>query len=98
MSGVRHSAVDSMVHRAVLELKAYGQIYPALEANDGGGVGFVERKTERSAKGGPIGLSYSLTKTGQEELRTWLELPPVQEVPRNELLLKLFLERMLRRR
>jgi PadR family transcriptional regulator AphA len=27
---------------------------------------------------------------GREELRAWLELPPAQEVPRNELLLKLF--------
>ena len=51
--------------------------------------GLVERKTERK-KGRPNRHVYSLTKLGRAELREWLDLPPVQEVPRNELLLKLF--------
>jgi len=67
--------------------ESYGQIYPALKQMTAAGL--VERKTERN-KGRPDRHVYSLTKTGREELRGWLELPPTQEVPRNELLLKLF--------
>jgi len=67
--------------------ESYGQIYPALKQMTTAGL--VERKTERN-KGRPDRHVYSLTRTGREELRGWLELPPAQEVPRNELLLKLF--------
>jgi PadR family transcriptional regulator, regulatory protein AphA len=67
--------------------ESYGQIYPALKQMRAAGL--VERKTERN-RGRPERYVYSLTKIGREELQNWLELPPALEVPRNELLLKLF--------
>ena len=67
--------------------ESYGQIYPGLKrlAADG----LVEKKTERR-KGGPDRHVYSLTAAGREQLRSWLRLPAAREVPRDELLLKLF--------
>lgn len=67
--------------------ESYGQIYPALKQM--AAAGLVIQKTERQ-KGRPDRHVYSLTEAGREELRGWLELPPENEVPRNELLLKLF--------
>ena len=67
--------------------ESYGQIYPGLKrlAADG----LVEKKTERR-KGSPDRHVYSLTAAGREQLRSWLKLPAAREVPRDELLLKLF--------
>lgn len=67
--------------------ESYGQIYPNLKrlADDG----FVSCKTERQ-KGKPDRHIYSITKKGRERLRKWLAVPPQPEIPRNELLLKLF--------
>ena len=67
--------------------ESYGQIYPGLKrlATDG----LVEKKTERR-KGSPDRHVYSLTAAGREQLRSWLKLPAAREVPRDELLLKLF--------
>jgi PadR family transcriptional regulator AphA len=67
--------------------ESYGQIYPGLKrlATDG----LVEKKTERR-KGSPDRHVYSLTAAGREQLRRWLKLPAAREVPRDELLLKLF--------
>lgn len=67
--------------------ESYGQIYPGLKRLAGDGL--VEKKTERQ-KGRPDRHLYSLTEEGREELGEWLRLPVVGEVPRNELLLKLF--------
>jgi PadR family transcriptional regulator, regulatory protein AphA len=67
--------------------ESYGQIYPALKRL--AEAGFVEKKTERK-KGSPDRHLYSLTAAGREQLRHWLKLPVAEEVPRNELLLKLF--------
>ncbi|WP_263368381.1 PadR family transcriptional regulator [Edaphobacter bradus] len=67
--------------------ESYGQIYPGLKRL--ATAGLVEKKTERQ-KGRPDRHLYSLTDEGREELWRWLRLPPVDEVPRNELLLKLF--------
>ena len=67
--------------------ESYGQIYPALKAMTAAGL--VAKKTERQ-KGKPDRNVYSLTEAGRAELRGWLEQPPAVEVPRNELLLKLF--------
>lgn len=67
--------------------ESFGQIYPALKrltAED-----CVEKKTERQ-KGRPDRNVYSLTAKGRERLREWLVVPAAPEVPRNELLLKLF--------
>jgi PadR family transcriptional regulator, regulatory protein AphA len=67
--------------------ESYGQIYPNLKklAADG----FVGAKTEKQ-KGKPDRRIYSITKKGRERLANWLAVPPQAEIPRNELLLKLF--------
>ena len=67
--------------------ESYGQIYPNLRklANDG----FVSCKTERQ-NGKPDRRIYSITKKGRERLTEWLAVPPQPEIPRNEMLLKLF--------
>ncbi|MGA2652369.1 MAG: PadR family transcriptional regulator [Terracidiphilus sp.] len=67
--------------------ESYGQIYPNLKklAADG----FVSSKTERQ-KGKPDRNIYSITKKGRERMARWLAVPPQPEIPRNELLLKIF--------
>jgi PadR family transcriptional regulator, regulatory protein AphA len=67
--------------------ESYGQIYPNLKklASEG----FVSCKTERQ-KGKPDRHIYSITEKGRERLRKWLTVQPQPEIPRNELLLKLF--------
>ncbi|MCU1253574.1 MAG: PadR family transcriptional regulator [Edaphobacter sp.] len=67
--------------------ESYGQIYPGLKRL--AAAGLVAKKTERG-KGSPDRHVYSLTAEGREQLRRWLKLPVAKEVPRNELLLKLF--------
>jgi PadR family transcriptional regulator AphA len=67
--------------------ESYGQIYPGLKRL--AAAGLVRKKTERK-KGSPDRNVYSLTAEGRERLREWLKLPVAEEVPRNELLLKLF--------
>lgn len=67
--------------------ESYGQIYPGLKRL--AATGLASKKTERK-KGSPDRHVYSLTAEGRERLRTWLKLPVVEVVPRNELLLKLF--------
>jgi PadR family transcriptional regulator, regulatory protein AphA len=67
--------------------ESYGQIYPGLKRL--AAAGLVAKKTERK-KGSPDRNVYSLTAEGRERLREWLKLPVAEEVPRNELLLKLF--------
>lgn len=67
--------------------ESYGQIYPNLKklASEG----FVSCKTERQ-RGKPDRRIYSITKKGRERLTRWLKVPPQPEIPRNEMLLKLF--------
>jgi PadR family transcriptional regulator, regulatory protein AphA len=67
--------------------EGYGQIYPTL--NKLAADGLLERTSERKA-GRPERHVYSLTEAGRERLRGWLRDAPRPEVPRNELLLKLF--------
>ncbi len=67
--------------------ESYGQIYPALKQLTASGL--VAKKAERR-KGRPERNVYSLTASGKKELRHWLGLAPVEEVPRVELLLKVF--------
>jgi PadR family transcriptional regulator, regulatory protein AphA len=67
--------------------ESYGQIYPNLKAL--AAEGLVTSKTERQ-KGKPDRHIYAITKTGRERLTAWLAVEPQPEVPRNELLLKLF--------
>src|SRR5208282_3609382 len=67
--------------------ESYGQIYPNLRKLATNG--FVSCKTERQ-KGKPDRRIYSITKKGRKRLTEWLAVPPQPEIPRNELLLKLF--------
>jgi DNA-binding PadR family transcriptional regulator len=67
--------------------ESYGQIYPNLKKLANGG--FVSCKTERQ-KGKPDRNIYAITEKGRERLRKWLAVPPQPEIPRNEMLLKLF--------
>jgi DNA-binding PadR family transcriptional regulator len=67
--------------------ESYGQIYPNLRKLADGG--FVSCKTQRQ-KGKPNRRIYSITQKGRERLTKWLAVPPQPEIPRNELLLKLF--------
>ncbi|HEX4577594.1 MAG TPA: PadR family transcriptional regulator [Edaphobacter sp.] len=67
--------------------ESYGQIYPGLKRL--AAAGLIAKKTERK-KGSPDRHVYSLTADGRQQLRSWLKLPVAEEVPRSELLLKLF--------
>ncbi|HEY0161934.1 MAG TPA: PadR family transcriptional regulator [Edaphobacter sp.] len=67
--------------------ESFGQIYPALKRLTEEKL--VEKKAERR-KGHPDRNVYSLTAKGEDRVREWLEVPAANEVPRNELLLKLF--------
>jgi DNA-binding PadR family transcriptional regulator len=67
--------------------ESYGQIYPNLKKLEAGG--FVTSERERQ-KGKPDRRIYSITKKGRERLAAWLAVAPQPEIPRNELLLKLF--------
>ncbi len=67
--------------------ESYGQIYPNLKRL--AAEGLVTAKTERQ-KGKPDRRIYSITGKGREQLVKWLAVEPQPEIPRNELLLKLF--------
>jgi PadR family transcriptional regulator, regulatory protein AphA len=67
--------------------ESYGQIYPNLKRLTAEGL--VTSKTERQ-KGKPDRHIYSITGKGREHLAAWLAVEPQPEIPRNELLLKLF--------
>lgn len=67
--------------------ESYGQIYPNLKRLTADGC--VSSKTEKQ-KGKPDRCVYSITEKGRERLRKWLTVPPQPEIPRNEMLLKLF--------
>jgi PadR family transcriptional regulator, regulatory protein AphA len=67
--------------------ESYGQIYPNLKKL--AAQGLVQRKTEKH-KRRPERHVYSITNQGREQLKAWLIAPPQAEIPRNEMLLKLF--------
>lgn len=67
--------------------ESYGQIYPNLKKL--AAAGLVTAKTEKQ-KGKPDRQVYSITPSGRAHLEKWLVVEPQPEVPRNELLLKLF--------
>jgi DNA-binding PadR family transcriptional regulator len=67
--------------------ESYGQIYPNLK--NLAAEGLVTSKMERQ-KGKPDRHIYAITKKGRERLAAWLAIAPQPEIPRNELLLKLF--------
>ena len=88
MSGyeIRQTISESI---AYFWTESFGQIYPTL--NRLAKEGLVTRRGER-------GLSrtrhiYSITDAGREALSAWLKQPAAPQVPRNELLFKLFFSR-----
>jgi DNA-binding PadR family transcriptional regulator len=67
--------------------ESYGQIYPTLKQLDADGL--VSHKVE-DRQGRPDRIVYRITGKGRQELRDWLVQPVEIEIPRHELLLKLF--------
>ena len=67
--------------------ESYGQIYPTLRQLDADGL--VSHKVE-DRQGRPDRIVYRITGKGHQELRDWLVQPIEIEIPRHELLLKLF--------
>jgi DNA-binding PadR family transcriptional regulator len=67
--------------------ESYGQIYPSLQKL--AAAGLVSSQEEKQ-KGKPSRHIYSITQKGRDQLSAWLGVPPQPEIPRNELLLKLF--------
>ena len=67
--------------------ESYGQIYPNLKKL--AAEGFVGSKAERQ-KDKPDRRIYSIAPKGRKRLAEWLAIEPQPEIPRNELLLKLF--------
>jgi PadR family transcriptional regulator, regulatory protein AphA len=67
--------------------ESYGQIYPNLKKL--AAAGLVSSKTQMQ-KGKPDRRIYSITQSGRDQLIEWLGTPPQAEIPRNEMLLKLF--------
>jgi PadR family transcriptional regulator AphA len=67
--------------------ESYGQIYPNLKKL--AAQGLVSSRAEQQ-EGKPDRRIYSITNKGRERLAKWLAVEPQPEIPRNELLLKLF--------
>ncbi|HEX4154155.1 MAG TPA: PadR family transcriptional regulator [Acidobacteriaceae bacterium] len=67
--------------------ESYGQIYPNLKRLEAKGL--VSRTTEKNP-GKPERNIYSITAGGRDHLVAWLKTDPQPEIPRNEMLLKLF--------
>jgi DNA-binding PadR family transcriptional regulator len=67
--------------------ESYAQIYPILKQLEQEGL--AVKQTEKQ-EGRPERSIYSLTTEGHEALRQWLLEPIEYQIPRNELLLKLF--------
>lgn len=67
--------------------ESYGQIYPTLKLL--AAEGLVTREVHEQ-EGKPDRYVYSITDAGRSELQEWLVEPAEPQVPRIELLLKLF--------
>jgi len=69
----------------------YGQIYPALKEMNREGLVKISASEGKRAEA----KTYSLTRTGKEELIKWLKSPKKNEIHRSELLLKLFFSALI---
>ncbi len=67
--------------------ESYGQLYPTLRQLEDEGL--VSKEIEDQA-GRPARHVYSVTQAGREVLKQWLAEPAAREIPRLEVLLKLF--------
>ena len=70
--------------------ESFGQIYPTLKRLETGGWISAEKMTKAEAAGGRASRRYRITPLGCARLQAWLPVPARPQVPRNELLLKLF--------
>lgn len=70
--------------------QSYGHIYPMLRRLHQRGL--VTRTVERQ-EGRPDRKVYSVTDEGRHALEAWFAEPPAPPLPRNELLLRIFLGR-----
>jgi DNA-binding PadR family transcriptional regulator len=73
--------------------ESYGQIYPALKHLEKEGL--ATSKQQKSPTGRPDRQVYAITSKGREVLAAWLREIPKAQLPRSELLLKLFFWSML---
>jgi len=74
-------------HMSFFWRESFGQIYPMLKSM--AQQKLVQVRVEHNP--GKVDRQiYSLTKTGEKEVRQWLAEPPPAPSPRNELVLKLF--------
>jgi len=72
--------------------ESFGQIYPSLRALEAQGM-VTRTEAMGEVRGRPARQVYALTDGGREALRAWVAVPARPEIPRNELLLKLFFGR-----
>jgi len=72
--------------------ESFGQIYPILRRLAADGLVVQRRQAQR---GKPDRHVYSITPRGLDQLRAWLAVPARSEGFRSELLLKLFLGRLV---
>lgn len=70
--------------------ESFGQIYPTLKRLETGGWISAETMTKAEMAGGRASRRYRITPMGCARLQAWLPVPARAQVPRNELLLKLF--------
>lgn len=66
--------------------ESFGQIYPALKKMEA--AGWIEGTA--AGNGNRERTVYRITEAGRKHVRSWLGMPAFDQVPRNELLLKLF--------
>ncbi len=83
--------IRQLIDRSIVNFwtESYGQIYPALKSLVQRG--FAEQdRPEQGRSGRPARKLYRLTDKGRDRLVHWLAAPAREQVPRNELLLKVF--------
>ncbi len=67
--------------------ESYGQIYPELKKLMNEGLIICKKTKQNNKRQKTI---YDLTQTGRLELEKWLSIPPVKEMARYEILLKIY--------
>ena len=70
--------------------ESFGQIYPVLKRLEREGLIAAEEPGVGKAGGTRVSRRFRLTARGEQRLQAWLPVPARPQVPRNELLLKLF--------
>lgn len=70
--------------------ESYGQIYPTLKRLEKERAITSKAETHAGVAGGRASRRYALTGKGRERLKHWLGVPARPQVPRHELLLKIF--------